>query len=652
MAIDFKTPGVHVVELPATGPIAGVGTSTAAFIGPAQQGPVGVPTKVVNWTQFRDTFGDYISTPPVYLAYAVRGFFDNGGTTAYIVRVSTAKKAFKDLLDRGQGATALHVEAKVEGPAGELISVQVLAAQIVAAAANARVRKGRAQLEEAIDDVITLLNASDAAQFAPGDWVTIEGTTERVPVDRIRDKRLFLTTALAADYPASATTRFARIADVQQGQRRFRVQNGAGIEPGSIITLDDGTTAAPEPPKVVQSVSGEMVTLAAPVTRAFALGQNDPIVGIQSTEFGLRFTRSGVPPETFSPLSMDTRHSRFWGRIVSSALVDVTPPPAPNPETPPRNLPAVMTNAAALAGSAADNIVSITTNHYRSAVAALEKVDDVNIVAIPDRNDPGLQGELVAHCERLGDRFAVLDVPRGSPPFAPTNQASAENHRGGLSSARGFAALYYPHLVIKDPASASGDEELLVPASGHVTGIYARADALGVHNAPANEEVVGAVALERVVDDAEQGDLNIAGVNVLRMFPGRGRPLVWGARTITPRDETPWRYVPVRRLFIYVEESLKVGLRGSVFRPNDLALWKRLDRTISEFLTRVWRSGALFGATPEEAYYVKIDEENNPQPVRALGQVIIEVGMAPVRPAEFIVIRMAMWAGGAEISEE
>ena len=143
----------------------------------------------------------------------------------------------------------------------------------------------------------------------------------------------------------------------------------------------------------------------------------------------------------------------------------------------------------------------------------------------------------------------------------------------------------------------------------------------------------------------------MANVNALRVFAGQVRPMVWGARTTAPPAETPWRYVNVRRLFLYVEESIQTGINWAVFEPNDRSLWKKLDRTIREFLTRVWRSGALFGATADQAFYVKIDEELNPASVRALGQVFIEIGMAPVRPAEFVIVRIGIWDGGTDVSE-
>jgi phage tail sheath protein FI len=220
-----------------------------------------------------------------------------------------------------------------------------------------------------------------------------------------------------------------------------------------------------------------------------------------------------------------------------------------------------------------------------------------------------------------------------------------------VQSARGFAALYYPWVTILDPQSTTGDL-LLIPPSGSIAGVYARVDQQrGVHKAPANEIVTTAAGLERVLSEADMGQLNIAAINVIRVFPNRTRPTVWGARTTTDPDQVPWRYVSVRRLFCYVETSIKLNLGWAIFEPNDLGLWQKIIRTISEFLTRVWKSGALFGATAEQAFYVKCDAELNPPSVRALGQVFVEIGMAPVRPAEFVIIRIGIWDDGSEVTE-
>jgi len=283
--------------------------------------------------------------------------------------------------------------------------------------------------------------------------------------------------------------------------------------------------------------------------------------------------------------------------------------------------------------------------------AALDKLTrqpDVSIVAAPGLVDPALQATVITHCEAMGDRFAILDGALDQLPLK--SDGPLQKQRAGLLSKNGFAGLYWPWIVIRDPAAAAGSAATLTkPPSGHIAGVFARSDGqLGVHKAPANEPLRGALDLTYKLNDTEQGALNHAGINALRMFPGRP-PLVWGARTLT--DGTPWRYVNVRRLFSYVEDSILSGVRWAVFEPNNLALWKGLERSITEFLTRVWQSGALFGRTPAEAFYVKIDEELNPASTRALGQVIVEIGLAPVRPAEYVIARIGIWDGGTRVEE-
>ncbi|WP_426513831.1 phage tail sheath family protein [Dactylosporangium sp. McL0621] len=283
-----------------------------------------------------------------------------------------------------------------------------------------------------------------------------------------------------------------------------------------------------------------------------------------------------------------------------------------------------------------------------AALDRLTRQPDVSLVAVPGLVDPALQATVITHCETMGDRFAILDGALDQLPLK--NDGPLQKQRAGLLSKNGFAGLYWPWIVIRDPAAAAGSTATLAkPPSGHIAGVFARSDGQrGVHKAPANEPLRGALDLTYKLNDTEQGALNHGGINALRMFPGRP-PLVWGARTLT--DGTPWRYVNVRRLFSYVEDSIQSGVRWAVFEPNNLALWKGLERSITEFLTRVWQSGALFGRTPGEAFYVKIDDELNPAPTRALGQVIVEIGLAPVRPAEYVIARIGIWDGGARVEE-
>lgn len=283
------------------------------------------------------------------------------------------------------------------------------------------------------------------------------------------------------------------------------------------------------------------------------------------------------------------------------------------------------------------------------ALEALTHTLDVSIVCVPGLTDPAQQAPVIDHCEKMGDRFAVLDGARGTEN--PGDITALRAQRDGLMTDRGFGSLYWPWISIDDPDAPADAPRatVTVAPSGHIAGVMARSDARrGVHKAPANEIVRGALDLEYRLNDTEQSVLNNLNVNALRVFPG-GRPVVWGARALS--NLTEWRYVNVRRLVAFISDSLLQGLRWAVFEPNDTALWKSLDRTVTEFLTRVWQAGALFGRTAEEAFYVKIDEELNPAPVRELGQVVIEIGLAPTRPAEHVVIRLGLWSGGGQAAQ-
>ena len=299
-------------------------------------------------------------------------------------------------------------------------------------------------------------------------------------------------------------------------------------------------------------------------------------------------------------------------------------------------------------GTAAYILPIKDTTALDAALDQLTRVPDVSIVCLPGVVDAGLQAKVIGHCEAMGDRFAILDGALDTAPLKA--DGPLQKQRGGLLSKNGFAALYWPWIVINDPtAPASSPATRTLAPSGHIAGVFARSDGQrGVHKAPANEPIRGALDLTYHLNDTEQGALNHANINALRLFPGRP-PMIWGARTLT--DSTPWRYVNVRRLFSYVEDSILAGTRWAIFEPNNYSLWKGLERSVTEFLTRVWQSGALFGNTAKEAFYVKIDEELNTPAVRALGQVIIEIGMAPVRPAEYVIVRIGIWDGGSQVTE-
>ncbi len=286
--------------------------------------------------------------------------------------------------------------------------------------------------------------------------------------------------------------------------------------------------------------------------------------------------------------------------------------------------------------------------NQRTGLGGLEALDQVRLIICPDimsgydgsdgakQRVKMIQEAMIAHCERMRYRFAVLDTPPG------LNAQQAIEWRNYINFDSSYAALYYPWIEIAD-LSGSGRTTKMVPPSGHMVGIYNRVDAdRGVHKAPANEVILGAINLELHLSKGEQDLLNPMGVNCIRTFPGRGIR-IWGARTLS--SDGAWRYINVRRLFIMVEASLDAGMQWVVFEPNDRTLWAKVRRDASSFLKTIWLGGALFGNTPEEAFYVKCDDELNPPEIRDLGQLIIEVGLAPVKPAEFVIFRITQWAG-------
>lgn len=315
--------------------------------------------------------------------------------------------------------------------------------------------------------------------------------------------------------------------------------------------------------------------------------------------------------------------------------------PAASGEVPVEVAPA----PAQLAPLTVDEIVGNPSD--RTGLGSLEALDDVRLILCPDlmvgydhtdqakERIRNVQQAMVAHCKLMKYRFAILDTPPG------LNAQQAIEWREFIKIDSDYAALYYPWLIVPDP---SGDRITKpVPPSGHIAGIYNQSDAQrGVHKAPANENLVNAVGVEFDISKGEQDFLNPIGVNCIRAFRGRGIR-VWGARTLS--SNAAWRYINVRRLFITVEASIDAGLQWVVFEPNDSTLWAKVRRDVTSFLRVVWLSGALFGNTPEQAFYVKCDEELNPPEVRDLGQLIIEVGLAPVKPAEFVIFRITQWAG-------
>lgn len=296
----------------------------------------------------------------------------------------------------------------------------------------------------------------------------------------------------------------------------------------------------------------------------------------------------------------------------------------------------------------------------RQGVDLLEPIDEISMVAAPGYADPASYETLIGHCEKLRDRVAILDAPEHPEQIESLTKVGTVSVPGkekdeskkpaakGLrprESQDGFGAFYFPYVTVRDCLDSA--QMINVPASGHLAGIYSRSDSeRGVHKAPANESVIGALNVSYQVTQQEQGVLNPSGVNVIRSFSKEGI-LVWGARTIAP-SSSEYRYLNVRRLMIMIEQSIKRSTGWTVFEPNGPDLWKSIRRDVAAFLTLIWRDGALFGETPEQAFFVKCDEETNPPEVIDAGQLIIQIGVAPVKPAEFVIFRIGLTSGSDE----
>jgi phage tail sheath protein FI len=512
----YLSPGVYVEEVEAgSRPIEGVGTAVAAFVGLAAKGPFHQPTLVSNWSQYTQTFGEFVDGS--YLAHAVYGYFMNGGGNCYIVRIGGDPAS-------GNGEAPRELTA---GPQAVLGGYRVVAKDGTG--------KSSPPLSIEIGDAGSESPPEDAFKLVVKRGNKVEETFDAVTTKRGKDN---VVTAVR--------------------------------EKSKLIVIEEAATGS-------------------------ALKKPD------------------------------------------KGTVELAPLPPP---------------AAVPSNLSADDYVGDVAD--RTGFGGLEAVDGITMVAVPDVMSAYQQGAIdletvqavqlamIAHCEMMGDRVAVIDPP---PKLSPQQIKEWRVEKAGYDSK--YAAMYYPWIKVFDPTSGTNRH---VPPSGHLAGIWARNDnSRGVHKAPANEVIRGAVALETQITKAEQELLNPIGVNCIRAFPGRGIR-VWGARTLS--SDPAWRYLNVRRLFNYLEESILNGTQWVVFEPNDDALWARIRRTISAFLVNEWRKGALFGLTPDEAFYVKCDRETNPAEGIDAGQVVCEVGIAPVKPAEFVIFRLSQYSGGTSLVNE
>jgi phage tail sheath protein FI len=666
---ELLTPGVFIQEVDfGPQPIEGVSTSTAGFVGETERGPSdGDPILVTSFPDFQRRFGGFVEG--MVLPRAVRGFFDNGGRRAFIARVvgPTATEA-TGVLNDGYDVPLLSSASSAAALAIFTISVGSVVGvthgdtiEIIDRVGNAvhtlTVQNGGVN---ALANTLTVQTSTAMQALNPAKHAVRYAEPDVAPSARVNFEALYkgaygnrIQVRLVPIYLGSTT-----IVAVNVANTVFTLASVDGIFAGQRLEFDhvanNGKAYA-----TVDSVNPAAKTitfLAAVVPPApDAAFVADDVVRI--TGWRLEVTFDGALVETIGAISstIDNTKPDFENGILqrinaTSAWVRVTGTPSAVPGL---ATTTTSTYAFSLAGQptfftqgtgvddAADSTDVVGNDTPpRSGLRAIEAQKDINIIAAPGFATVTVVGELIAQAERTFDRFAIFETDNDPAEVTTVLQQRAQyNSR--------FAAMYHPWLTVLDSLTGT---TIKVPPAGHVAGAYARTDnERGVFKAPANVVLRGITGFTRNVPDGEQDLLNPNGVNVLRRFDGLG-DVIWGARTIS--SEGLWKYVPVRRLFIFLEQSIVKGTRFAVFEPNDPRLWARIRDAVTNFLTSQWRAGALFGAKAEEAFFVKVDETTTTQDDRDNGRVNIIVGIAPVKPAEFIVFQIGQAPQSVIIAEQ
>ena len=475
----------------------------------------------------------------------------------------------------------------------------------------------------------------------------------------------------------------------------IRLASAAGVEAGTILEVFNpvGGATVGDLLKVTEVNRGANFTITLDGA-GISVAQSAPGLAVRSREFRLsvylfRQPDPAIPArnetildsEVFRYLSMDPRHSRYVQDVIGDIngalrisdrrpegesryirVSDLNPSTdiRLGPETLVDRLPDGRLRPARHAlgdlvrGN--DSIGTLTEDDYvgqdsqdpeaRTGLHSLRNVEEISIVACPGRTTAVMQNALIAHCELMRYRVAVLDGPR--PPQDTLSDVQTQRQQYDTK----YAALYHPWLLIPDPypVNLSQIADYPIPPSGHIVGIYARTDIeRGVHKAPANEVVRGITGLQRILNKEQHDILNPypVNINVIRDFRDANRGIrVYGGRIIT--GDPDWKYLNERRLMIFIEASIDRGLQWVVFEPNKEDLWARVRRSISNFLTLVWRNGGLEGTKVEEAYFVKCDRTTMTQTDIDNGRLICVVGVALVKPAEFVIVRIGLWTAHAE----
>ena len=653
---EYLSPGVYIEEIEiGAKPIEGVSTSTAGFLGETERGPT-VPKLVTSWLEYQRIFGDYFDSAQ-YLPYAVEGFFRNGGQRCYIARIAKSTAAAASAtLKTVSSSTAFTINAAGRGTWGNRVIVKV-SSGAVSGTFTLTVIYWKNLPTKLFDPEMDSKSTPRPSAFEVIDGLSLDESS----ADFYKTKINKLSNFISVD-PASTTA--TQIPSTVDG----KAQNGTA----STITLAAATPGTYDPTGLLIAITGgkgvkqvRKISSYVLATKIATVDSDFDTTPDSTSEYSINkfvlladgldsseLTGTAVANADTTKINLgvtavaDGQYTGLTVKITAGTGVGKSSKitaydGATKIATVATAWPAALDNTSKYRLEDKIKLVDyqgtkITTVGKKEGLSSFSEITDISIVYSPSARETSIAGlaqEIINHCENQRDRFAIIE----SEALETSPQKTTDSK---------YAAYYYPWVYIIDPATGS---KVKIPPGGHVAGIYARTDTeRGVHKAPANEIVRGVDSVEFPISKGKQDVLNPVGVNCIRAFNGRGI-LLWGARTMS--NDPLWKYINVRRLFLYLEKSIETGTQWVVFEPNNEKLWARVKQTIAQFLTTVWKSGALMGMTPEEAFFVKCDRTTMTQDDIDNGRLIVVIGVAPTKPAEFVIFRIAQWQGGSASTE-
>ncbi|MDH5625078.1 MAG: phage tail sheath subtilisin-like domain-containing protein [Nitrospira sp.] len=641
MAI-LSYPGVYIDEVSSgIRPIEAVGTSTAAFVGLAEMGPDDEALRITSWTEFQRYYGGYIADG--YLAHSVFQFFNNGGRQCYIARVTRTDAVAASVRVHNRApvpVSGLTFSAKNKGAWGNYLYLQI---------------------EDGSTDRGNTFRLSVRKQqevdLVPEDFLNIP------PLETHDDLSM---DPASPQYVVNVLRQNSRLINAEVDVANVTLQRGfhrggnaptmpAGSNLNFQINLDGDGYQQISIPAALANMTAVAAAIQTAVTALTRLRTSTSATAF--TGFTCAVVDAGTPTEhllltsgtTSATSSVAVQNASANNAAVSLKLGEGSGGYSEHglADRRPANAESIQIGDAAVAAPVlavtpgTDGVAAITELSYSAGFTLLDNKTDFSLLAVPGVGTTTMVDEGVAYCQNrtLQDVFYIGEMDQDDD-----TPSEAESFRNALTTPNSYGAVYFPWIKALDPTGNSA-EPVLLPPSGYIAGLYARIDARrGVWKAPAGTEATinGAVGLGINLTDTEQGNLNRISVNCLRRFTSSGI-VSWGSRTVSSDPE--YKYIPVRRMAIMLRVSIYNGIQWAVFEPNDEDLWAALRLNIGSFMTTLFRQGAFQGSTPSKAFFVKCDGETTTQADIDLGIVNVLVGFAPLKPAEFVVVKISQKAG-------